>query len=186
MRTKKAHPPHFSTTCQVRHGKLTLNLKPSKKPVWQLETPSGFINYLLELMAQTWQVHLTVKATFEVDQGLQPFLAVLGEALGEGVSKIFNGKIKKETTFSYWLEEDALARCILRKGSPHLLWEIIPQAPLFIRKDLPFQLLEEFFQGFSRGGSFNMVLTLLQGKNAEKAAIAMVQAFSRGLIQLVC
>ncbi len=181
-----APKPGFRSTHKGRFGSVEISLTQEDSPKFQLQSPSGYFNALVETLCEALGLSVTLKATYDQDAGLQPLAHDLGFVLGDGFSKALPKETGETKTFqSFCMEEDSVARAILRPGSFTFRFRAETMTEdLFVKKDLPFQLIEEFLYHFCRAFGISAHLTLMEGHNAHRAGMALVGALAGCLSQM--
>lgn len=168
----------YQATHQGRFGSIELTIDVSSKGETHLNTPSGYMNALVDILARQCKLNIRIKADYPSDTGLQPFIHDLGAILGQGISRQLSKSFKEDKTVSaYWMEEDAVALAVMKPGVfSFAMGTTLDRGDLFIKKDLPFQLIEEFLYQFCRSLGVSVYLDLENGSNAHRCGIALVSA----------
>ena len=175
----------YRSTHRGRFGTLEISAEFDSASNSQIQTPSGYFNNLTEMISAAAGVSMTIKGSYE-DVGMQPLAHDLGGAIGAVLAKALAAHLQNgRAVWSYHLDEDALARIVLKPGVFSFTFsaETVTE-DLFIKKDLPFQLIEEFMRTLARSLSVSIHATLLDGRNAHRAGVALVGALADCLKQL--
>lgn len=178
--------PHYQALNRNKSGTIEISADRSSRPEQHLQTPSGYINGLISLVAEQCGLSLKIKADYPAEDSLQPFVHDMGGALGEAVCQTLTSSWPESETFSgSWMEEDAAAFALCRPGTfSFTLTAEKLMDDLFIRKDLPFQLIEEFLYSFARSVNISVYVKLLHGNNAHRCGMALTGAVAVCLRQI--
>ncbi len=148
---------------------------------YNVDTPIGFFNHMLESFSKHSLIDLNILASGDVHVSHHHTVEDTGIVLGEAIKKALGDK-KGIRRFGYSIVpmDEALAMCSIDlSGRPLLFYD-----DLGIRgkiTEFDFELMEEFFKGFTLSSGITMHLKALSGKNLHHIAEVMMKAFALAL-----
>jgi len=160
---------------------VDVNLDLDGTGVSKRETPVGFLNHMLDVIARHGKVDLTVRATGDVEIDYHHTVEDVGLVLGEAFAKALGDKQGiRRFGHAYVPLDEALARVVIDfSGRPYLEFGVtVDKEMLLIHKDFPFALIEEFFKSFAARCSCNIHVDLIRGRNGHHAAESIFKAFA--------
>ncbi|QJA05908.1 imidazoleglycerol-phosphate dehydratase HisB [Thermosulfurimonas marina] len=165
---------------QTRETEVRLKLDPRGGAV-RVETPVGFLNHMLELLAYHagWGLELSARGDLEVDahHTVEDVGIVLGEALEEALGDRAGLSRYGEATVPM---EEALAQAVVDLvRRPFFRFEGRFPAERVGQFDL--ELVPEFLKALAMNGRFTLHVRLFYGENAHHMAEAVFKALAVAL-----
>ncbi len=148
---------------------------------YNVDTPIGFFNHMLESFSKHSLIDLNVMASGDVHVSHHHTVEDTGIVLGEAVKKALgNKKGIKRFGYSIIPMDEALAMCSIDlSGRPLLFYDDLGLKGKITEFD--FELMEEFFKGFTLSAGITMHLKALNGKNLHHIAEVLIKAFAVAL-----
>ncbi len=147
----------------------------------RIETPVGFLNHMLELLARHALVDLEVKAAGDTDVDLHHTVEDIGICLGQALDEALGGKagIVRFASVQVPMDE-ALARVALDlSGRAFLVYNVT--FPGEHVGQFETELVEEFVQGFVSNGRLTLHVDVPYGTNDHHIAEAVFKGLARAL-----
>lgn len=147
----------------------------------RIETPVGFLNHMLELLARHALVDLEVKAAGDTDVDLHHTVEDIGICLGQALDEALGGKagIVRFASVQVPMDE-ALARVALDlSGRAVLVYNVT--FPGEHVGQFETELVEEFVQGFVSNGRLTLHVDVPYGTNDHHIAEAVFKGLARAL-----
>ena len=148
---------------------------------YNIDTPIGFFNHMLESFSKHSLIDLNILASGDVHVSHHHTVEDTGIVLGEAVKKALGDK-KGIRRFGYSIipMDEALAMCSIDlSGRPLLFYDDLGLRGKITEFD--FELMEEFFKGFTLSAGITMHLKALNGKNLHHIAEVLIKAFAVAL-----
>lgn len=146
-----------------------------------IESPVGFLNHMLALLARHALVDLKVRATGDTDVDFHHTVEDIGICLGQALDKALGVKegITRFGSASVPMDE-ALAQVSLDiSGRPYLVFNAgFPGERI---GDFETQLVQEFLQAVATHGKITLHVTVPYGTNDHHIAEAIFKALARAL-----
>lgn len=149
-----------------------------------LETPVGFLSHMLDAITRHAQLDLVVRATGDVEIDYHHTVEDVGLVFGEAVGKALGDKKgMRRFGHAYAPLDEALARSVIDfSGRPYIAFDVpLDRDMLFVSRDFPFALIEEFFKSFANKVPCTLHIALLSGRNGHHAAEAICKSFALAL-----
>jgi imidazoleglycerol-phosphate dehydratase len=146
-----------------------------------IESPAGFLNHMLTLLARHALVDLRVKAAGDTGVDLHHTVEDIGICLGQALDKALGRKegITRFASAAVPMDE-ALAEVALDiSGRPYLVYNV--RFPGERIGDFETQLVGEFLQAFVTHGKLTLHVTVPYGSNDHHVAEAVFKALARAL-----
>jgi len=146
-----------------------------------IESPAGFLNHMLALVARHALVDLTVKATGDTGVDFHHTVEDIGICLGQALEKALGSKegITRFGSASVPMDE-ALADVALDvSGRPHLAFHVAFPGERI--GDFETQLVQEFFQAVATHAKWTLHIRVPYGTNDHHIAEAIFKALARAL-----
>lgn len=163
--------------------KLKLNI--DGKGESKINTGAGFLDHMLTLFSRhaRFDLELTCKGDTEVDY--HHTAEDIGIALGEAFSAALGDKkgIVRYGNFLLPMDESLVLCAVDISGRSHLEFSLDMRAKKV--GDFDTELVEEFFEAFTRNAKITLHITKLNGKNAHHIIEAAYKAVARALKQAV-
>lgn len=172
------------TTRKTKETDISIALDLDGTGKSSIETPVGFLNHMLEVIAKHGRVDLEVKAKGDIEIDYHHTVEDTALVLGETVAKALGDKTGiRRFGHAYCPLDESLARVVIDfSGRPFFVFEVpLDREMLIIHKDFPFALIEEFFKSFANKCNCNIHIDLIRGRNGHHAAEAIFKAFSIAL-----
>ncbi len=148
---------------------------------YTVSTGIRFLDHMLELFTRhgAFDLELTCKGDLDVDQ--HHTVEDVGIALGEAVDKALGDKrgILRAGYFLMAMDETLGLAAIDLSGRSACVVDTKVRARLV--GDLQSELVEDFFEGFSRGARANVHLKTMYGRSNHHKIEALFKAFARAL-----
>jgi imidazoleglycerol-phosphate dehydratase len=147
----------------------------------KIDTPVGFLSHMLDAIARHARVDLDIIATGDTHIDYHHTVEDVGLVLGEAFAAALGDKRGiRRFGHAYVPLDEALARVVVDfSGRPFLVFEApLDREMLFIHRDFPFALVEEFFKSFANKCGSNVHVDLIRGRNGHHAAEAIFKAFA--------
>ncbi len=162
---------------------LTVNLDGTGK--YNVDTPIGFLSHMLETFSKHSLIDLEVMASGDVHVSHHHTVEDVGIVLGMAVKEALGDK-KGVKRFGHAIipMDEALAMCAIDlSGRPLLFYDDLGYRGKITEFD--FELMEEFFKGFTLSAGITMHLKALAGKNLHHIAEALTKALAVALKEAV-
>jgi imidazoleglycerol-phosphate dehydratase len=146
-----------------------------------IESPAGFLNHMLTLLARHALVDLKVKAAGDTGVDLHHTVEDIGICLGQALDKALGAKegITRFASAAVPMDE-ALAEVALDlSGRPYLVYNV--RFPGERIGDFETQLVGEFLQAFVTHGKLTLHVAVPYGSNDHHMAEAVFKALARAL-----
>ena len=146
-----------------------------------IESPVGFLNHMLALLARHALVDLKVKASGDTGVDLHHTVEDIGICLGQALDKALGAKegITRFASAAVPMDE-ALAEVALDiSGRPYLVYSV--RFPGERIGDFETQLVGEFLQAFVTHGKLTLHVAVPYGSNDHHMAEAVFKALARAL-----
>jgi len=148
---------------------------------YNIRTQVPFLTHMLEQISKHSLIDLDINAKGDADVDAHHTTEDIGITLGDAVSEALgNKKGIKRFGFAYGIMDEALARVALDfSGRPYLNFNL-----KFSKKrigNFDTELVEEFFQGFSRGANMTLHIDGIKGGNTHHNIEAVFKGFALAL-----
>jgi imidazoleglycerol-phosphate dehydratase/histidinol-phosphatase len=159
--------------------KIKLNINIDGSGSYDIKTGIGFFDHMLEQLSKhsNIDIFLSCKGDLNVDE--HHTVEDVGIALGEAIKDALGNKLGIKR-FGFFLPmDDSISACAIDlSGRSQLNYKV-----KFEREkigELPTELIEEFFKGFSLGSKSNIYIRA-KGKNEHHKVEAMFKCFAKSL-----
>ncbi len=162
---------------------LTVNLDGTGK--YSVDTPVGFLSHMLETFSKHSLIDLEVMASGDVHVSHHHTVEDVGIVLGMAVKEALGDK-KGIKRFGHAIipMDEALAMCSIDlSGRPLLFYDDLGYRGKITEFD--FELMEEFFKGFTLSAGITMHLKALAGRNLHHIAEALTKALAVALKEAI-
>ncbi len=162
---------------------LTVNLDGTGK--YSVDTPIGFLSHMLETFSKHSLIDLEVMASGDVHVSHHHTVEDVGIVLGMAVKEALGDK-KGIKRFGHAIipMDEALAMCAIDlSGRPLLFYDDLGYRGKITEFD--FELMEEFFKGFTLSAGITMHLKALAGRNLHHIAEALTKALAVALKEAI-
>ncbi len=162
---------------------LTVNLDGTGK--YSVDTPVGFLSHMLETFSKHSLIDLEVMASGDVHVSHHHTVEDVGIVLGMAVKEALGDK-KGIKRFGHAIipMDEALAMCAIDlSGRPLLFYDDLGYRGKITEFD--FELMEEFFKGFTLSAGITMHLKALAGRNLHHIAEALTKSLAVALKEAV-
>ena len=146
-----------------------------------IQSPAGFLNHMLALLARHSLMDLTVKATGDTDVDMHHTVEDIGICLGQAIEKALGDKAGITRFASACVPMDeALAEVALDlSGRPYLVFSVA--FPGECIGDFKTQLVQEFLQAVVTHAKMTLHVCVPYGANDHHIAEAVFKALARAL-----
>lgn len=168
-------------TRETRETRVRLSLDLDGSGRAAIESPVGFLNHMLDLLARHAVVDLEVEATGDTEVDLHHTVEDVGICLGQALEEALGGKegIVRFASASVPMDE-ALAEVALDvSGRPLLVYDV--KFPGEHIGAFETELVEEFLQAFAAHGKLTLHVRAPSGTNDHHVAEAVFKALARAL-----
>ena len=174
-----------SITRQTKETRIELTLDLDNPSEGTIQTGSGFLDHMLDLLRKHGGFGLTVKCEGDVHVDMHHSAEDIAICLGEALLQAAGDKKGIERYgFYYVTMDEALARCCLDlSGRMSIVWNV-PVAAARIG-NLDTEMIEHFFHSVAENGRMNLHLDLLRGTNTHHCFEGLFKAFARALSMAV-
>lgn len=148
---------------------------------YSINTQVPFLTHMLEQISRHSLIDMKIKATGDSDIDAHHITEDIGITLGDAIQDaIGNKKGIKRFGFAYGVMDEALARVALDfSGRPYLNFNLRLSKKRIGNFDT--ELVEEFFQGFSRGAKMTLHIDGIKGGNTHHSIEAVFKGFALAL-----
>ena len=148
---------------------------------YEIHTGIRFFDHMLELLTRHGAFDLTLRCDGDLDVDQHHTVEDVGIALGEAVDKALGDKkgILRAGYFLMPMDETLAIAAIDLSG--RVASVIDTQVNVVTVGDLQTELVEDFFEGFSRGARANVHLKTMYGRSNHHKIEALFKAFARAL-----
>lgn len=149
-----------------------------------VETPIGFLSHMCETIAKHARIDMTIKALGDTHIDAHHTVEDVGLAFGDALDQALGDRAGiARFGHSYVPLDEALARSVVDlSGRPYIVFESpIDKELLLITKDIPFNLVEEFWKSAAFRGKFNLHVDVIRARNGHHAAEAVFKSAARAL-----
>lgn len=158
---------------------IKLNLDGSGN--YQIKTPIGFLNHMLELFAKHGLFDLDIKATGDINVDEHHLVEDVGIVLGEAFAKALGDK-KGINRYGFFIlpMDEVLATAVLDFGG-RFYFRFDCQ---FNRKkigDLPTELVYDFWDAFAQNARMNLQIKVENGRNTHHKIEAIFKSVAKAL-----
>ena len=160
---------------------ISINLNIDGQGKYEIDTPVGFLNHMLESFAKHGLFDLNMKARGDLEVDQHHLIEDCGIVLGQAFRKALGDKkgINRAGYFVYPMDEALAVVAIDLGGRPFLQYDTT-----FKRRfcgDLDTDLLEDFFYGFAVNAMANVVLRMPYGRSDHHKIEAVFKAFAKAM-----
>ena len=170
---------------ETRETNIDVSLDLDGSGNYQIETPIGFLNHMLELFSKHSGIDLQIFASGDVEVDFHHTVEDIGITLGECISNALADRrgINRYGFFILPMDE-TLARVVIDLGGrPFLVFNAEFSSPRVGNFDV--ELVEEFFRGLTNHLKCNLHIDLLRGGNTHHSIEAIFKAFARALREAI-
>ena len=148
---------------------------------YDVETPVGFLNHMLELFSKHSGFDLIVKASGDTDVDFHHLVEDVGIVLGEVLIDALGNKrgIARYGFFILPMDETLVQVALDLSGRPYFV--IDADIPMPKVGDFDTELVNEFFQAVANYGKMNLHIDLLRGTNSHHIIEGIFKSFARAL-----
>lgn len=159
--------------------RLALDLDGSGKA--EIDSPVGFLNHMLALLARHSLVDLEVEAAGDTDVDLHHTVEDIGIALGQALEKALGPKagIVRFASVQVPMDEALAQVAIDLSGRPYLVYNV--KFPGEHVGEFETELVEEFLQGFVNNARITLHVNVPYGTNDHHIAEAIFKGLARAL-----
>jgi imidazoleglycerol-phosphate dehydratase len=159
---KKTRKAKIARKTKETDIKMSLNLDGEGK--YKIKTNEPFLTHMLEQLSKHSGIDITAVATGDTDIDAHHLTEDLGITLGQAIAKALGNKKGIKRFGSAGVLDEALCRVVIDlSGRAYLDYNLKLETKRI--GDFDTELIEEFFNGFVRGGSFTLHVDQLKGKN---------------------
>ncbi len=154
------------------------------KGVYSIKTNEPFMTHMLEQLSKHSGIDMVIAAKGDVEIDAHHLTEDLGITLGQVLSKALGDKKGIRRFGSAGVLDEALVRVVIDlSGRTYLDYNV----KLGVKKIGTFdtELVEEFFNGFTRGGNVTLHIDQLKGKNTHHILEAVFKGFALALKEAV-
>jgi len=158
---------------------LTLDL--DGRGLAEIESPAGFLNHMLTLLARHGSMDLAVKAAGDTQVDLHHTVEDIGICLGQAIDKALGAKegITRFASASVPMDEALADVAVDLSGRPFLAYEV--KFPGERIGEFETELIQEFLQAVVTHARMTLHVTVPYGANDHHIAEAIFKALARTL-----
>lgn len=151
----------------------------------KIDTPVGFLTHLLELFTRHGFFDIQLKANGDVYVDQHHLVEDIGIVLGQAFSRVLGNRkgIQRAGYFVYPMQDALAVVAIDIGGRPYLKFNAKFRYRWIGKLDS--ELIQEFFEGFSRGIMANVHINMPYGENDHHKSEAIFKAFAKAM-QMGC
>ena len=160
---------------------IKLSLTLDGKGRYSNATGIRFLDHMLDLVARHGGFDLKIKATGDLDVDQHHTVEDVGIALGEAVAAAVGNKkgINRAGYFVMPMDETLAVAAIDLSGRAHAV--IDTKTTVRLVGDLQTELVDDFFDGFSKAARANVHIKVIYGRSNHHKIEACFKAFARAL-----
>ncbi len=164
---------------------ISLKLNIDGKGVSKIDSGCGFLDHMLTLFARHARFDLELSCKGDVEVDFHHTAEDIGIALGEAFMVAIGDKkgIVRYGNFLLPMDESLVLCAVDISGRSHLEYSLDMRAKRVGSFDT--ELVEEFFEAFTRNAKITLHITKLNGKNAHHIIEAAYKAVARALKEAV-
>ena len=172
-------------TRQTKETKVELTLNLDQPSAGALQTGSGFLDHMLDLLRSHAGIGLSVVCEGDTHIDMHHSAEDIAICLGEALQKALGDKAGIERYgFYYVAMDEALARCCLDlSGRMSFVWNAA--IPVSRVGNLDTELVPHFFKSVAENAKMNLHLDLLRGTNSHHCVEALFKSFARALAMAI-
>lgn len=170
-----------SITRKTKETGITVSIDIEGTGQYNIDTPVGFFNHMLESLSRHSCIDLNVKAEGDIHVDSHHLIEDCGIVLGQAFDKALGDRrgIKRAGFFIYPMDEALALSAVDFGGRPYLQYEA--QFTNAFCGTMETGLFEDFFQAFSVGSRSNVVVRVLHGRSDHHKAEAAFKALAKSL-----
>ncbi|MEI7542108.1 MAG: imidazoleglycerol-phosphate dehydratase HisB [bacterium] len=179
---KKTRTAEFSRKTNETDIVFGINLDGTGK--YSIKTNEPFMTHMLEQLSKHSGIDMVIAAKGDTQIDAHHLTEDLGITLGQVLVKALGNKSGIKRFGSAGVLDEALCRVVIDlSGRTYLDYNV----KLAIKKIGTFdtELVEEFFNGFTRGGNVTLHIDLLKGKNTHHILEAIFKGFALALREAI-
>ena len=164
---------------------IELELNLDGTGVYKIATPCGFLNHMLELFTRHGRFDLTINATADTHVDYHHLTEDIGIVLGRTFAEALGDMagINRYGNFLLPMDETLVLVAIDISGRSALGYQaVIPTQKI---GDFDTELVEEFFQGFTRGIGASVHVKQMAGTNSHHIVEAIFKGLARAMKEAV-
>ncbi|RUM48403.1 MAG: imidazoleglycerol-phosphate dehydratase HisB [Hydrogenothermus sp.] len=166
---------------QTKETNIEIEINLDGKGIYEVNTPVGFLNHMLESFSKHSLIDIKVFAEGDIHISHHHTVEDVGIVLGEAVKRALGDK-KGIRRFGYSIipMDEALCMCSIDlSGRPLIFYDDLGLRGKITEFD--FELMGEFFKGFTLEAGITMHLKTLAGHNLHHIAECLTKAFAIAL-----
>lgn len=170
---------------ETKETQIELSVNLDGKGMYKIDTQVGFLSHMLESFSFHSMIDLQVMATGDIHVSHHHLVEDVGITLGLAVKEALGDK-KGVRRFGYSIipMDEALAMCSIDlSGRPLLFYDDMDLRGKITNFD--FELMGEFFKGFTLSAGITMHLKVLAGKNLHHIAECLTKSFAVALREAI-
>ena len=169
------------TERETKETKITIEFEIDGKGEYEIKTPVGFLNHMLELFAKHGNFNITVTATGDINVDYHHLVEDVGIVLGKAVKKSlgdFSG-IKRYGNKVIPMDDSLSMVTIDLSNRPFMVYNVKFSTEKVGQMDV--ELFEEFFHAFANNLKCNLHINNYYGKNSHHIIESIFKAFAHSL-----
>lgn len=169
-----------SITRKTKETEIEIQLNLDGNGIYQIETPAGFLNHMLELFSFHSGFDLKLKATGDIHVDYHHLIEDTGIVIGNCIDSALSDRrgIKRYGFASIPMDE-ALAQVSVDLGGRAFLVYNVPYKGFI--KDFDIELFEEFFRALANSAKMTLHINVIYGKDLHHIVEAIFKAFAKAL-----
>lgn len=174
-----------SITRKTKETEIEMEINLDGKGIYQIETPAGFLNHMLELFSFHGSFDLKVKATGDIQVDYHHLIEDIGIVMGNCINEALSDRkgIKRYGFASIPMDEALAQVSVDLGGRAFLVYNVAFKG--FI-KDMDIGIFEEFFRAVANSAKMTLHINVIYGKDLHHVIEAIFKAFAKALKESVC
>lgn len=174
-----------SITRKTKETEIEMEINLDGRGIYQIETPAGFLNHMLELFSFHGGFDLKVKATGDIQVDYHHLIEDIGIVMGNCINEALSDRkgIKRYGFASIPMDEALAQVSVDLGGRAFLVYNVAFKG--FI-KDMDIGIFEEFFRAVANSAKMTLHINVIYGKDLHHVIEAIFKAFAKALKESVC
>jgi imidazoleglycerol-phosphate dehydratase len=178
-KTRKAE-----TKRKTKETDIVFGINLDGKGVYSIKTNEPFMTHMLEQLSKHSGIDMIIAAKGDTEIDAHHLTEDLGITLGQVLTNALGDKKGIRRFGSAGVLDEALVRVVIDlSGRTYLDYNVKPGIKKIGTFDT--ELVEEFFNGFTRGGNVTLHIDQLKGKNAHHILEAVFKGFALALKEAI-
>ncbi len=166
---------------KTRETNISVEVNLDGKGNYNIDTPIGFLNHMLELFSKHSLIDLNIKAEGDIHVDyhhlVEDLAIVMGKAINEALGK--KEKIERYGFFILPMDESLVEVVVDLSGRPYLVYNVKVSREKI--GDFDTELFKEFFIAFTHNIKANIHINLKYGENTHHIFEAVFKGLAKAL-----